>query len=218
MIQSEALSRLRSLLNESTAGYYTDAELYQYLDSGMNIAIQLYLAKMEQARNEDKYKGSIALQPLHTLDPTNTTLSTTPPTEYALPADYLITDYCEYDVDGTQLARLPAVLVDYNKWKFLAQSSFQGFSATNPGYYIRADKLGFTETITSAVANGYNHYYYKKPTAITSSTASSEIPLKLETHEGIILLAYYLALMKDNRPQEATQEYTKAIGILSQLY
>lgn len=216
MIQSEALSRLRSLLNESTAGYYTDAELYQYLDSGMNIAIQLYLAKMEQARAEDKYKGSIALQPLHTLNATNTTVTNTQ--EYSLPADFLITDYCEYDVDGTVLARYPAVLVDYNKFKYVSQNSFEGFSATNPGYYIRGDKLGFTETITSGIANGFIHYYYKKPTAITSSTASSEIPLKLETHEGIILLAYYLALMKDNRPQEATQEYTKAIGILSQLY
>ena len=108
MIQSEALSRLRSLLNESTAGYYTDAELYQYLDSGMNIAIQLYLAKMEQARAEDKYKGSIALQPLQTLASTNTT--TTNVQEYALPTDFLITDYCEYAIDGGRAYEIyPAV-------------------------------------------------------------------------------------------------------------
>ena len=216
MIQSEALSRLRSLLNESTAGFYTDAELYQYLDSGMNIAIQLYLSKMEQARLEDRYKGSIALQPLHTLDATNTTVTSTQ--EYSLPSDYLITDYCEYDVDGTALSRYPAVLVDYNRWKFLSQNTYQGFSPTNPGYYIRADKIGLTEQITSGIANGYNHYYYKKPTAITSSSASSEIPIKLETHEGIILLAFHLALVKDNRPNEAQAEYVKAMDILNKLY
>lgn len=216
MIQSEALSRLRSLLNESTAGFYTDAELYQYLDSGMNIAIQLYLSKMEQARLEDRYKGSIALQPLHTLDASNTTSTSTQ--EYNLPSDYLITDYCEYDVDGTSISRYPAVLVDYNRWKFLSQNTYQGFSVTNPGYYIRADKIGLTEQITSANANAYNHYYYKKPTAITSSSASSEIPIKLETHEGIILLAFHLALLKDNRPQEAQAEYAKAMDILNKLY
>lgn len=216
MIQSEALSRLRSLLNESTAGFYTDAELYQYLDSGMNIAIQLYLSKMEQARLEDKYKGSIALQPLHTLNATNTTVTTIQ--EYSLPADFLITDYCEYGVDGTVLTRYPAVLIDYSTFKFLNQNSFQGFSTTNPGYYIRGDKLGFTELITSGSANGFMHYYYKKPTAITSGSASSEIPIKLETHEGIILLAFHLALVKDNKPNEAQAEYAKAMDILNKLY
>lgn len=217
MIQSEALSRLRSLLNESTAGYYTDAELYQYLDSGMNIAIQLYLAKMEQARADDKYKGSIALQPLQTLASTNTT--TTNVQEYALPTDFLITDYCEYAIDGGRAYEIyPAVLVDYNRWKFLSQNTYQGFSATNPGYYIRGSNLGFTQAIVAGGALCYAHYYYKKPTAITSSSASSEIPIKLETHEGIILLAFHLALVKDNRPNEAQAEYAKAMDILNKLY
>lgn len=216
MIQSEALSRLRSLLNESTAGFYTDAELYQYLDSGMNMAIELFLAKMEQARNEDKYKGSIALQPLQTLDTSNTTTTSTQ--EYTLPSDFLITDYCEYKIDKDNATSYPAVLVDFNKWKFVSTSSYQGFSESNPGYYIRGNKLGFTETITDGGAGAYSHYYYKKPTAITSGTASSEIPTKLETHEAIILLAFHLALIKDNRPQEAQAEYSKAMSILSQLY
>lgn len=217
MIQSEALSRLRSLLNESTAGFYTDAELYQYLDSGMNIAIQLYLSKMEQARAEDKYKGSIALQPLHTLDPTNTTA--TGVQEYSLPADFLITDYCEYAIDGGRAQDIyPAVLVDYSVYKFLNQNSFQSFSATNPGYYIRGSNLGLTQPIVLGGALCYKHYYYKKPTAITSGSASSEIPIKLETHEGIILLAFHLALVKDNKPNEAQAEYAKAMDILNKLY
>lgn len=215
MLQSEALSRLRSLLNEATAGFYTDAELYQFLDSGMNMAIELYLGKMEQARMQEKYAGSIALQPLNVANSTTTTVTSTQ--EYALPADFLITDSCEYAPTYTD-TKYPAQLVDFSRWKFLKLNSFETNSVTNPGYYIRGSYLGFTETITSGGANGMLHYYYKKPTAITSATASSEIPLKLETHEGIVLLAFHLALIKDNRPAEAQSEYSKAMDILNKLY
>lgn len=217
MIQSEALSRVRNILNETTAGFWTDAQLYQYLDSGMNIAIQHTLGVLEAKKKENKYSGSIVLQPLHTLDSSNTTVAGTQ--EYSLPSDFLITDFCDYTPDDRVNGVLPCVLIDYAKMRFENTNTYLVYTANNPAYYIRDSKIGFfpIPVTGGAGANRYNHYYYKKPTTITSGTASSEIPIKLESHEAVIYFAVHLACLQDFRPEDSANYYKYGIDILTKL-
>lgn len=217
MIQSEALARVRNLLNETTAGFWTNDQIYQYLDSGMNLAIQYSLGILEAKKSGNRYAESIILQPLHTLDSSNTTVAGTQ--EYNLPSDYLITDFCDYTPDDRVNGVLPCHLVDYAKMRFEVTNTYLVFTANNPAYYIRGAKIGFYPIPISggSGANRYNHYYYKKPTTIASGTASSEIPIKHEGHEAVIYLAVHLALQQDNRAEESTLYQKYANDILTKL-
>lgn len=217
MIQSEALSRTRDLLNEASAGFWTDTQLYQYLDSAMNITIQYYLAKLETLREQDKFSRSIALEPLSTLHSSHATVTGTQ--EYALPTapDYLIWDYVDYSSGGTR----PLTTTSYIKFsegKFENVNAYTAFSTANSAFYIRGTMIGFFPIPTSgSSSDGYDLYYYKKPTAITVSSASSEIPLKVETHEGIILIAVSLALAQNNQYEEGQLFYKQGMSILQPL-
>lgn len=217
MLQSTALAQLRYLVNESSAGFWTDAQLYSYLDSAMNLVIDTALAKMETERLQNKYQGSILLQPLHTLDTSNTTVAGTQ--EYSLPSDFLVTDFCDYTPDDRVNGVLPSVLVDYNKMRFMNTNTYLVYTANNPAYYIRGAKIGFfpVPVTGGAGANRYNHYYYKRPATIASGTAGNEIPLKLEAHEPIILLGFHYALLQDSRDNEAQAQYNKAMDIIKNL-
>lgn len=217
MTQSEAKTRLRNLVNEATAGFYSDTQMYAFLDSGVRQAIVLALAKLENKRKESRYARSAVLEPLHTLDTSNTTTTTTGGNrvEYSLPSDYLMTEYCELDVDDRDAeGKYPCVLIDYSLYKHNDQNSFLRFTYTAPAYYIRADKIGFCVDILHGSANMYSHYYYKSPSAVAGS---GDLPLRVEAHEAILKFALADALVMDDRTQEAEIHRNWAIQMMNQL-
>lgn len=217
MTQAEALSRVRNLLHETAAGFWLDSQIYQYLDSGLHLAVQYGLGVLEKKKQKDKFAQSIILQPLHTLDSSTTTVAGTQ--EYSLASDFLITDFCEYTPDDRVNAMLPCVLIDYAKMRHQNMNPYLLFTATNPAYYIRSTKIGFypIPVTGGAGSNRYNHYYYKQPSTISSGTSGSEIPLKLEAHEAIVHYAMALALIEDSRANEAELQNKYALEILSRL-
>lgn len=209
MLQSEALSKVRNMLNEANAGFYSDNNLYSFMDSAMNIAIEIIITKLEQMKKENMYYGSLVLTPLNTLDSNHTLTNGT--SEYSLPANFLYTDYCDF-------YGIPADYVEFKEGNIDQQNTYTAWTIDNPAYYIRGTKLGFFPTPPSTSVTGYNHYYYKIPTAISSGTASSEIPLKSESHEAIVRITYGLALIKDNKPNEAQQAIESGKLSLAGLY
>lgn len=217
MTQAEAKTRLRNFVNESATGFYTDTQLYAFLDSGVRQAIVLILAKLQNKRRENRYARSAMLEPLHTLDPLNTTTTTTAGVraEYNLPSDYLMTEYCELDVDDRDAeGKYPCVLIDYSLYKHNDQNSFLQFTYTAPAYYIRADKIGFCVDILHGSANMYSHYYYKTPSAVAGT---GDLPLRVEAHEAILRFALADALIMDDRSQEAEMHKTWATEMINQL-
>jgi len=217
MTQAEAKTRLRNFVNESATGFYTDTQLYAFLDSGVRQAIVLILAKLQNKRRENRYARSAMLEPLHTLDTLNTTTTTTAGVrvEYNLPSDYLMTEYCELDVDDRDAeGKYPCVLIDYSLYKHNDQNSFLQFTYTAPAYYIRADKIGFCVDILHGSANMYSHYYYKTPSAVAGS---GDLPLRVEAHEAILRFALADALIMDDRSQEAEMHKTWATEMINQL-
>jgi len=54
--------------------------------------------------------------------------------------------------------------------------SNQGFSASDPHYYIYGDKLGTMPIYDTAVANGIKIWYIKRPTLMSQSTDSPDLP------------------------------------------
>jgi len=220
MIQSEALSRTRAILNETTAGFYSDTELYQFLDSGLNDVVSYAISQLDIMRMQMRYKPSLILEPLlTTVSAANGESTTVDIQEYNLPSNYLYTDNCKYTSnDTTNPTPVAAVYVPHSNGVWYTKNSYLAYTIDDPAYYIRDGKIGFFPIPSHGGAGCYYHYYYKKPTAITVSTASSEIPTKVISHEAVINYAVFYALTKDARFQEATVYLNLAKEILKPLY
>lgn len=206
MTQLEAKNRLRNLINEATAGYYSDTQLYQFLDSGVHQVINLAIARLKEKRATSKYARSAILEPLHTLDASNTTTTTSGGvrTEYSLPNDYLMTDHAELDVDDRDAEyKYPCILIDFAQYRHNDFNSFLTFSAHAPAYYIRADKIGFCVDIAHGSANMYSHWYYKKHAEVTAGTSAQQIPINERAHDAVLRFALADALIMDDQPEVA---------------
>jgi len=203
MTQTEALARLRMIVDESSAGKWADTELYDCLDAGQNKVIQLGLTKELMGR-ADKYKSPVLI-PLITLDPLNTTTISAGYDEYALPSDYLATNVATYSVStgGTQY---PCIIKDFSEAVIAELNTFE-VDFKKPFVYSRAEKLGFIPQPSGAGANNYTHYYYKQPAVVASG---QDFTLREETHESIIEYGAYYALTKDN-DQRAAQHLNNFI-------
>lgn len=215
MTQSAALLRLRALLNETSAGFWTDTQLYAYLDMAQGMVVEFLVTKTYESRRagDDFYRNNV-LEPLSTLDSSNTT--STSVREYTLPTDFLMTDYCEY---YPTLVRplVKARLDSFNSIMWKEQNVFLIPTAAYPSYYIRGNKIGFSPVPTSGGATSYLHYYYKRPTEIAAGTASNEIPIGQAGHEAVVISAFALALKQDGKSQESELEIQTAYSIIKNL-
>jgi len=213
MTSTEMLSRLRGLLDEASAGFWTDAQLYQYLDSAQNTIISKLLDKQKQlrlAKGED-YEVE-TLKPLIKLSTTNISATSNAIT-------ISITDLLEiYRVEiynSTANLILPLTYIGIEELKKRNYNSYTGHSydsSTTTGQVYCAYYQG---TILTSFTNGsfpynvsgsggtkidrMNVYYYAQPTAVSSG---QNYTLLGNTHEAGILLAAALASYQNGRNQE----------------
>ncbi len=212
MTDTIAIARIRDLLNEATAGFWSAPDLLDYLNMSVNVAIQIGLAKLKEARKTDPSAESGLLQPLLALSASNSVTNGTQ--EYSLDSDYLLTDSVTYKgVTGGSLK--PAILAKYPEVAKIHANSWLAFTSDHPAYYIRMSKIGFYPIPTWTGSGGYAHIYYKQPSALTNSGA--EIPIKVEAHDGIVLIAYHYGLLKEKMYQEADTQYQKGVQIITSL-
>jgi hypothetical protein len=214
--QIEILSRLRGLLNEATAGFFTDAKLYQYLDSAQMECITLGKSKQDYMRKADKGYECSYLQPL-----INTTSESSPVAlvsgtyEYAVPTGFLWDVALRIDVDNTRgsAPTYPkSTLNSYSDVLWKEDSSFTMATARNPRHYIRNGFWG-VRPIPSAVGH-YILAYYKRPVIVDGS---NNFTLNAETHNVILYLAFSYALLQNNRNQESQNARQIAINLIKDL-
>lgn len=211
MTDTEAISRVRSLLNEATAGFWSAGDLVYYIDTAMNVAIQAGLAKLEEARKLDMHAESSLLQPLLVLSASSALVNGTQ--EYALDSDFLTTGSATYKaVTGGSLK--PAIYAKHPEVARINNNSWLAYTADHPAYYIKNSKIGFYP-IPTWTGSGYAHNYYKKPTALSGSGV--EIPVKVEAHDGIVLIAYHYGLLKEKMYSEADAQFQKGIQIINSI-
>lgn len=208
MTDTVAIARIRDLLNEATAGFWSATDILNYLNSAINEATQIGLSKLIEARKVDPNAESQLLQPLISIR-TGSVVSATQ--EYALESDYMETASVVYKaVTGGSLK--PAIFAKHPEVARIHNNSWLAFTADHPAFYIRASKIGFYPTPTWS-GTGYIQYYYKQPNAMTNSGA--EIPIKAEAHDGIVLIAYHYGLLKEKMFSEADMQFQKGIQIIT---
>lgn len=206
MTTAQLITRLRNLLNESSAGTYTDAQLYTYLDSGQNFIISNLLSR------QNAFKSSSIVFEYETLKSVlkQGTISTTTANSYSLTSlsDFIQLHSIEFYNSGDD-AVLQATEIPYYKINWIKTNTYAGHSYNSGAktgqifYALRGTTLQTSFGVAGFPNSDFNtirvNYYYA-PTTIDSGVNPA---LEEHTHEALLDYAYSLALRQDGRTQEA---------------
>lgn len=213
MTMTEALSRLRFILDESSAGFWSDADLYDMLDQGQEAVID-YCIRSERVRSKiEKLYRHPTLEPLITKVTTNIVSGQ---------ADYTfstmsITNFREsYSLTllyaGSQATR--ATRISKNELNSRDSNTYAVASTNSPAYAVEPAQITIRPIPSANSAGGVIFEYYKNPASVTSL---ADFTLRAETHEAIIYKAAALATEKDGELNASQLFEQKFNQILSQL-
>lgn len=218
MTTANLLLRLRNLLNEASAGFYTDAQLYAYLDSAQNFIIQNLLCRQNALKDTMAYFEYKTLKTVLKQG----TISTTTANSYSLSS---LTDFIQLQsieiYNASPERCLQTTEVPYMKLQYLKTNTYQGHTynssdKTGQVYYsLRGTTIQTSFSDSNFPNSDYAtlrvNYYYQ-PSAIASGV---EATLEDHTHESIINLAFSYALKQDGRTQEAFAQEQLALQTIN---
>jgi hypothetical protein len=210
------LARARNILNETSAGFWSDAQLYTYFDSAQMLYIDLCLAKENAINKIDPLWRHPDLFPLVTIIQATITSGTA---EYDI--DGANTDYGLKSIGASAKYNAPSTdskctRKDYNTIQWKATNTYEVATVTNPFYYIRNNagslKIGFVPTPDATVSTtGWTHIYYKKPTAVDGS---GDFLLQQECHEALLEFALYFAYQQDDNAEVAQLHFKNGLSLI----
>lgn len=197
------LARLRTLLDEASASFWTDTEAYAALSDGQRAVTDILFAKnrnhhllkplLKQVEGSDAHSYDITL-----------------PTDFK---EFINATYCTVTTED----KFPCEIKDYNT-DFLTDkdNTYLTPIRMNPVVYINATtslgrKIYFEP---SSLHSDYIITYLTQPTEIDGSTQPL---LPAETQESMILYAFSFLLRKDMRAQEADGVYKLFLEMTSKL-
>lgn len=194
MTSALMLSRLRTLLDEASASFWTDDECYRALSDGQREVVNIVF------NNNPNSQLLKAL--LKTATGSDTTTS-----NITLPSDFK--EFVTVTYSSTTTAdQYPCRIIAYDK-EFLDNEYNSYLSATiqTPVVYLRPFSTATGRKIFFSPSSAHCDYtiiYLTQPTEIDGST-NPIVPADMQ--EAIILYAFSFLLRKDMRPAEADGAY-----------
>jgi len=196
MTIANAYLKLKAILDEATASFWTSANLHHYLSSGQT-QVTLTLLKIEDTIR--KTDGNYRHPDLAVLINYADLALASPTATYNLPTGHLRTLSAEVKYTGVTQAW--ASEVSLAQLGHLRNNTYSIPTVTDPVFYIIGSTIGFfpiPDAGSGTVTSG--HRYYKQPVEVTPSV---EFILEDNLHEAIIEYAAYLAFEQDSETQEA---------------
>jgi hypothetical protein len=173
MTLNEMIADVRSRLDESTAGFWTDAEITVWL-------------------NEANVRVAVELEDLEGTATSNIVASTA---NYDLPADFVRLDQAIYN--GVYLKTITR---DQLKQYGGLGNPTTSQTGTPEYCYIRAGDLWLYPAPSANVTNGLVLWYSKRPAALSASVECEHDPM---FHYLLPLYACYIGYQKDMSAREA---------------
>ena len=212
------LAKLRAILDEATAGFWTDAELLYFLNMGQNEAIQILLGKQREMRRLDPSYSHPSL--VNSILKTYA-ITTSVANSYTLPTDFLQMELVRMG-DATATTRyltmteVPYQTLIKGSTNTYVQHSYNSSTYTGQVYY---SIIGSTlQTSFATFPNGdfskIDIWYFYQPAVMTTDV---DPVLKNETHEAILNIACGYAHSKNNDLNRSQLHFGKAQILLSQL-
>ena len=213
MTSANLLARLRTLLDESAASFWTDAECYAALSDGQrevaNITYKIYdtLRRVDRDLELPKVLRSLI---------TAVSASTGSGTSFITLAATAWLDIISIQYNHTTGAKKP-VLIRRNRETvlFQNQNTYMADDETNADYWAYISYSGIIQLSHAADANGtHTVEYLAVPTEIASAT---DPILPDMCVEAILHYGFAELLKKDQKLQEANQEYNIFIQLVQNL-
>jgi len=208
MTIANAYLKLKAILDEATALFWTSANLHYYLSSGQTQATQMLLQIEDTIRKTDgnyRHPDLAVLINYADLALVNGTATS------ALPTGHLRTLSAEVKYTGvTQAWASEITLAELGHKR---GNTYSIPTVTDPVFYIVGATIGVfpvPDAGSGTVTSG--HRYYKHPVAVTPSV---QFILEDNLHEAIIEYAAYMAFEQDGNTQEAQlhlQNFSGMIG------
>ena len=199
MTSAIMLAKVRTFLDEASASYWTDTEVYAALAHAQVACIDVVLAVYKQRFQIDPdYELPDELRVLTAFAGAGMSASA-----LALPSGFFWLVSAKWDHDASGLEEPCRIASQNRTFNARENNTYLAATSTDPVAYVGVS-AGGVQSInflpaydTSAT---YSIVYLKYPTAIASG---QEPTLPEGTHNAIVEYATYAMLMKDQRPQEA---------------
>ncbi len=213
MTSTVMLAAIRTILDEASASFWTDAEVYAALADGQNEAIK-ELLNVYRVRKKVNPQAPLLYELEAVLNEDTGTLAVDP-TVLTVPTGFMELISATYDHDNTG-GENPCFISNLPDLEFIEDITFLAASGTNPRIYMKtvsdALKLIFLPTKTATAP--YTIHYIKSPTDIASGQNAT---LPVSTHSAIVNYAVSRMFQKDDRPQESQVWYQKYFQELQSL-
>lgn len=209
MTSVQMLSRVRDLLDENSASFWSDANIYVYLSEAQrqltNIALKLYQAKRDIMPNTPIPD---VLRPLITVV-VNLAFGSTGTSTVALPSDYLSDIHVEYDDNAS--SPIPAFRVGENQNRYFNQNnSFLKSTQAQYTYWVDGANLNFGTAVSGTGA--YRLTYLKQPTEINATPTNPILPSY--THEALCQYAVAEGYKRDKSFNESQLFYNQFLALI----
>lgn len=214
MISTEMLARLRTLLDESSASFWTDTECYAALADGQTKIIDevLRVYKM-RLKIDPAFEVPEELRVLTTL-----AKGTIAASQINVPTGFIWLVNAKWDHDETGGEKSCLIVSQDRNYTHDQENSFLVADATSPISWVGPEQTSGVQSInfrpTYSSSATYTINYLKYPTAIASGQNPT---LSENTHTAIVFYAAYWMLAKDQRPEEAMIHWNNYITELKSI-
>lgn len=205
------VTRVRSILDEANAGYWSDAEIYSALSDGQaevtNYALSVYQGKFKQDRGTN-----IPITLNNLIKTVSTTLSVS--NTVTLPTDYKLLVSVSLAYNGS-LTKAPVFITQNDSINnFENANTYLKPSISNLQCYVDSNSGLHLLKLVTAIANDPIEYVYvAMPSAISSTVEPTITEI---AHNAIISFACARLLLKDEQVARSQAEIANFFQLMQQ--
>lgn len=205
MTQTGMLALIRNLLNEASAGFWTDTQLYAYITDGQDYVCDTLIHFTNLKRKTEPLFYHPSLETALDTKTINLTAADVSKTF----SNFSITAYRKYDSCFLDLNNSGSKkrAIYSNPYERLSNSgnTYGNDTINKPSFYVSGTTVYFNPACSVTTTNGIQFVYYLTFTAVSSG---QNLTLGQETHNAIMYYALYSAFMQDKDIPNATKYLT----------
>lgn len=203
MLSTDMLARVRTLIDEASASYWQDSEIYSALSDGQTEAVNFIYGLYEAKKKADPN----TILP-DVLSPLTKSLSNSIVSSYTITIPTDLFKLIAIEITNGTNPKVAAYRRDFSVETIFYQYNSLMNGTNNVSYFSNAANYFFNQLLNGS----YNIYYIENPPAISSGvnpTVGSAI------HDIICLYAFSQVLKKDQRLEESTQNFNQFLSLLA---
>lgn len=205
MLSTDMLARVRTLIDEASASYWQDGEIYSALSDGQTEAVNFLYGIYEAKKKVD---DSIMLPDV--LSPLTKSLSNSITSSYTVAVPTDLFKLIAIEITNGANPKVAALRRDFTEKTIFYQYNSLMNGTNDITYFSNAANYYFNQLLNGS----YNIYYLENPPTIASGVNPI---VGSAVHDAICLFAFSAVLKKDQRVEESTQNFNQFLLLLTKI-